>query len=262
MKKIITLSTLLGFILAFAQTNLKVAYQFKYLTDSTNKYSEKEDLMVLHHLGETSYYYSELKRKGDSTRQADINKGMDMATMMANRDKYGRGKVALSVVKDFSKKQLSFVEPILEKTYEYTEAIPSIDWKTTNEKQKILNYEVVKAVGSFGGRVWEAWFAPAIPVADGPYKFQGLPGLILKVQDTKQNFVMTAVAIEQNRPQNFTPTKENLIRTNKKKYQELKALSVRDFMKFVNVNSEVSISPKNPQTSQPKERPYNPIELN
>ena len=40
----------------------------------------------------------------------------------------------------------------------------------------------------FGGRIWTAWFAPEIKTSDGPYKFLGLPGLILKLEDDKGDY--------------------------------------------------------------------------
>ena len=40
----------------------------------------------------------------------------------------------------------------------------------------------------FGGRHWVAWFTPEIPVPDGPYKFCGLPGLIVQIADTKDHW--------------------------------------------------------------------------
>ena len=33
------------------------------------------------------------------------------------------------------------------------------------------------------GRNWIAWYTTDIPIQDGPYKFNGLPGLILKIND-------------------------------------------------------------------------------
>lgn len=33
------------------------------------------------------------------------------------------------------------------------------------------------------GRKWTAWFTAEIPIQDGPYKFHGLPGLIVKIED-------------------------------------------------------------------------------
>src|SRR5690606_38747581 len=48
----------------------------------------------------------------------------------------------------------------------------------------------------FGGRCWVAWFVPDIPIADGPYKFCGLPGLILNMEDTTGSWRFAFVGIE------------------------------------------------------------------
>ena len=50
-----------------------------------------------------------------------------------------------------------------------------------------------KATTSYGGRDWIAWFTAEIPFQDGPYKFYGLPGLIVKMEDTTGSHIMTLV---------------------------------------------------------------------
>ncbi|MBF8457929.1 GLPGLI family protein [Kaistella sp. G5-32] len=62
------------------------------------------------------------------------------------------------------------------------------DWKITNEKAKIGTYNTQKATTEFGGRKWNAWFTSDIPFQDGPYKFHGLPGLIVKIEDEGKNY--------------------------------------------------------------------------
>lgn len=63
-----------------------------------------------------------------------------------------------------------------------------INWKISDEKAKIGSYNTQKATADFGGRKWNAWFTSDIPLQDGPYKFHGLPGLIVKVEDDGQNY--------------------------------------------------------------------------
>ena len=58
----------------------------------------------------------------------------------------------------------------------------------TNIVEKQNGYSAQKAVAEFGGRVWTAWFTKEIPLSDGPYKFSGLPGLIVKLEDDKGDY--------------------------------------------------------------------------
>lgn len=71
--------------------------------------------------------------------------------------------------------------------FAYEEEV-AIKWNISNEKQKIGEYNTQKANAFFGGRNWEAWFSTDIPFQDGPYKFSGLPGLIVKVEDDQKNY--------------------------------------------------------------------------
>ena len=59
---------------------------------------------------------------------------------------------------------------------------------------------VQKASCDFGGRRWEAWFTPEIPYSEGPYKFCGLPGLILNIADTDGHYVFELLSIEAPEP--------------------------------------------------------------
>ena len=61
----------------------------------------------------------------------------------------------------------------------YTEPLPAIDWELTDGERTIVGYACRRARCTFRGRSYEAWYAPEIAVSCGPWKFGGLPGLIL-----------------------------------------------------------------------------------
>ena len=62
------------------------------------------------------------------------------------------------------------------------------NWKLTDEKKKMNDLRLQKATATWGGRNWIAWFTPDIPFQEGPYKFHGLPGLIVELYDDKNNY--------------------------------------------------------------------------
>ena len=62
------------------------------------------------------------------------------------------------------------------------------NWKILPEKEKIGTYNTQKATTEFGGRKWTAWFSQELPFQDGPYKFNGLPGLIVKIEDDAKEY--------------------------------------------------------------------------
>ena len=87
------------------------------------------------------------------------------------------------VYKDFSKKELQLSDFIEFNKYLITDTLSNFKWAITQEKKKILNYTCTKATTKFRGRQFEAWFTDAIPISNGPWKFCGLPGLIVAVKD-------------------------------------------------------------------------------
>lgn len=81
--------------------------------------------------------------------------------------------------------------------FRYEDEIGVLPWKITETTDTILSYTCQKATLHFRGRDYTAWFAAEIPVSDGPWKFMGLPGLILKVEDDKQLFSFSLVGLQQ-----------------------------------------------------------------
>lgn len=67
----------------------------------------------------------------------------------------------------------------------------------SDSSKNILGYECFKATTEFRGRHWTAWFAPEIPLSDGPWKLCGLPGVILEAYDSYRDYSFTATAILQ-----------------------------------------------------------------
>jgi len=80
------------------------------------------------------------------------------------------------------------------------------NWKIDNNATAvILGMNCKKATCHYAGRDYEAWFAPEIPISDGPYKFGGLPGLIVKLQDSDNEHVFELREIKKvnNKPMYF-----------------------------------------------------------
>ena len=80
--------------------------------------------------------------------------------------------------------------------YHYTEPWPLMQWTLESEKQTICGYQCQRATCHWRGRDYVAWFTSAIPMKSGPWKFGGLPGLIMKIYDTKHLYTWEAVSVE------------------------------------------------------------------
>lgn len=81
--------------------------------------------------------------------------------------------------------------------FQYEDTFPKLNWELVEGTDTIASYACQKAKLNFRGRNYTAWFSPDIPINDGPWKFSGLPGLILKVEDTDQLFSFTLIGMTQ-----------------------------------------------------------------
>lgn len=146
----------------------------------------------------------------------------------------------------------------------YTESLPAIDWKLTDGERTIVGYACRRARCTFRGRSYEAWYAPEIAVSCGPWKFGGLPGLILAIRDDAGVLDLEATGVEQ-RVEPIRMTDRNYMKTNRKKYLDLKQKVMTDPVGYLTGSSNVRMTIKNedgtPVNPGDLLRGYNPIEL-
>ena len=93
-------------------------------------------------------------------------------------------------------KTTTFDHVFMTGTFSYEEDYPCMTWEYTEDTATIAGYFTQKAVCDYGGRSWEAWFAPELPYSDGPYKFCGLPGLIVRLADTQDHYRFEMLSAE------------------------------------------------------------------
>lgn len=190
--KNISLFLLFISITAGAQVN-RFFYEYKFIPDSNNKEDVKKEMMLLDIDQKGSNYYSRDKFVADSTSMAEVQKQMKSGggnINISRRD--NQGMVGYKVTKSYPDFKTYLFTRISMDQYKVKED-QKPEWKILPEKQKIGAYNAQKATTSYGGREWVAWFSTDIPFQDGPYKFYGLPGLIVKLEDITGSHVMTLV---------------------------------------------------------------------
>ncbi|MBQ8958236.1 MAG: GLPGLI family protein [Bacteroidales bacterium] len=181
---------------------LKVIYRLTYIEDTNQiKHEDKEKMLLL--IGnEVSWFQSynhyrlnHLVRKHRQEGTLDVwrksGEGMRYASKLLYSvyKNYLAGKIMITDVLSMTNQWCLYEEPILD-----------FQWEIKEDTAEIMGFHVQKAVCDFGGRTWEAWFAEELPYNDGPYKFSGLPGLILSVADTKNHYRFELVSVEDPDP--------------------------------------------------------------
>ncbi|WP_312075580.1 GLPGLI family protein [Chryseobacterium sp.] len=214
---------LLLFFAAFSAQSFKVIYDFKWKPQKTaTEYSHEYFALVINQ-NQNSEFLSYIKFKNDSTKTAAIKemKKVGEGSLSFNY-KYGESKFSELIIKNYSTKEITFEKQLYDKLF----IIPyhcTLAWKIDSKKDKINGYNVQKATTEFGGRKWTAWFTQEIPIQDGPYKFHGLPGLIVKINDSENEFIyeIKSLTKELNDLSERNFMAKNIIKTTAEKYQKI-----------------------------------------
>ncbi|UAB85780.1 GLPGLI family protein [Zunongwangia sp. SCSIO 43204] len=168
--------------------NYKATYQLDYQEDSTDQNSMKSETVVLY-LGEGVSRYSSLGKAVEDSLTATLDpSNKSMAEFYRIRSLTPDTDFHYKIFKNYNDNEIILAEKVFKDKLKYKQTLNPVDWEIQSETKEILGYKVQKASGSFAGRNYEAWFAPELPFLDGPYKFGGLPGLILEISDTKNHY--------------------------------------------------------------------------
>ena len=181
MKKLLVNFFLIVGIVTFAQ-NKRFIYEYKFISDSTKIDDVKTEMMFLDTTKDGSKYYSYTVFNSDSIMKVDLEKQLAATGSINVKSDMQKGSVRYSVTKTYPDYKINLHRRLGMDAYNISDD-RKINWKILSEKEKIGEWNAQKAEADFAGRHWIAWFSTEIPIQDGPYKFRGLPGLIVKIED-------------------------------------------------------------------------------
>jgi GLPGLI family protein len=113
------------------------------------------------------------------------------------------------------------------------EKIPILKWELLSDQKIINNLTCFLAKTYFRGRTYYAWYIPSIPVSFGPWKLNGLPGLIIEAYDETKQVMFYFKSLKIPFAINFDTIKNKLKNTEK--------ISLKDFLNQENNINEKSI---------------------
>ena len=187
MKKIFSVLLIGFFALSFSQ---ETANRFFYqLTFKPKKDSTKIDkvMTILDITPKKSIYQDYTVPAQDSIIKVAVEE-MEKTKSWKDITKIIRmPKFSYKIIKIYPEMNEQYVDRISMNLFSYDDN-SKFNWNFLPEKQKIGNYNTQKATTEFGGRKWTAWFTTDLPFQDGPYKFHGLPGLIVKIEDDAKDY--------------------------------------------------------------------------
>lgn len=212
------------------QPEMRVIYNMTYQRDSADSNSARIDHMELLFNDSLSLFGSVIKGRIDSVAYLKMN-GNPGASLDGP---WPFTEFHYQILKERGQ-VITFDELTNGKRYNgsndfyYRESADALKWELKDDTVQIHDLPCQRAELAFGNRIWIAWFTERIPVSEGPYKFHGLPGLIVRMHDEKKHWVFDLLSIshesgpvainfdKSKRP--IETTKEQFFR-NKKKFLE------------------------------------------
>ena len=199
MKNILIITTFLFSVNIFSQ-NVTIEYN---VTINTNEAVLSTSMNYTYNLNKSiSNFYnnfndsiSQFKYKNiiDEVREVGDIK---LVTLTDNR--YGYIKKDF-FYKDYEKDTLIFNEIISVNKQFVGEKINLFNWEIMPKSDTIvLGFKCQKATTKFRGRMYEAIFSNEIAPYGGPWKFDGLPGIIISIRSIDNYFVIIPLKIKIN----------------------------------------------------------------
>ncbi|MCC8036336.1 MAG: GLPGLI family protein [Rikenellaceae bacterium] len=172
---------------------LECFYDYRFSKDTADLSTGfSQETMVLQVGSGLSRFYSYLTMKADSLL-ATVSSPDEV---LADISKFRSGE-NFNVYKNYPAGKLTYTDKIGNGWYIYEEDYTPQQWHLHGKTREIEGYECRMATCSFRGRNYTAWYTPEIPLGEGPWKFSGLPGLILEVSDDAGHYRFTLSGLQQ-----------------------------------------------------------------
>jgi len=255
--------------------NIKIFYALN-ATD-ISKPETYDDLQCLEIGSHLSKYFSYYVSNSDSLVTDWVKKHpnvqvKEIPTQLGAKGKFeGWSEYIFSeYFKDFSKKELTEYARMpfgLDKyDAQYSESIPVQNWAVSDDTLTVAGFLCQKATCKFRGRQYTAWFTMDIPINNGPWKFGGLPGLILKVYDKDKLYTFECVGIEKNKqkfPIKINKVYEQYRKTDRQKLWKTKKEVQEHYSDVLMAATGAGMLrfSSNDPTYREAQAPYNPLEL-
>lgn len=221
MKKLyITLVFIFSLHFVYSQSTYKITYLATSQPDSTDVAFKMQEIAYLYINNQSSIYTEAKAMQLDSIfnelQEGRLNEGY----LLANMHSLPKPKDPARIVKEYKEEKITNHNKIGTNAYMYTEDMQIGEWKLLDEKKEIHNFQCQLAEIEFGGRVWQAYYTTDLPLSDGPYKFSGLPGLIVLLQDIEEHYSFEMLRLDpiEEIPSYLQNSRENTSSINKQDY--------------------------------------------
>lgn len=240
-----------------------VQYETAFVVDTLKPEKKVDETMMLKVGKKSSVYYSYSKFLTDSIIEVDKKNGASTDVILEHLKQY-QAKVTYKIYKNYPAGKLTYLDQLSVSRFVNEEKTEMPKWTLLPDTMTILSYSCQKAICNFYGRTYEAWYTTEIPRSEGPWKLQGLPGLILKAEDTQGHYTFECNGITQSHNEEkimysdggYEPISRKDLN---KMYTRFHADPI-GYVTSSAPNVQVKVMGPDGQPTRPRNMPYNPIE--
>lgn len=214
-------------LLTFAQEKaVLVTYKAIYNTELP---TTKDGYLYINNNQKKTIYFTENINKTDEEKDENVD-----ITVRLSSEKKGFNYF------DYENDSLITRDDIFKESQLIKEKTPDFNWNLTEEKKIINDITLLKATCYFRGRNYIAWYSTSTPIKAGPWKFQGLPGLIYEIYDETKRYNWLLQKVESS---TYDFNSEYL------NYKNFETITIKEYaeLKFNNKNLDKKLFAKLPR---------------
>lgn len=241
-----------------------VVYDYRFVPDTNFPFQKRKGLTFLQINKEYNRFGDYNQLRYDSIMDASFHSGTQRTQEeAAKRIKLLRlVRLNESIIFNKQKNKLTIQRTAGSTTkYQYDEDCPKLDWTLLDGDTIISGYQCFRASTELFGRDYIAWYCPEISMPYGPYKFNGLPGLVLRVTDTQghHDFILNGLKAVSGYNPIYYWTRKDIVKTKRETVRKIYKNSCDDPTEALVRDGSVIID--DDVRAKVKAIPYNPIEL-
>ena len=253
----------------------RAIYSFCHIKDTlspANRYTEE---MALFFTMKQSSYFSHTKFYSDSILQARL-KIVETGGKISEVEFKEAVKFKITTPEElyynFEEGKFLFTHPWIGETLAIENKADIIDWQLQDSTKTIEGLICFKAVCRFKGRDYEVWYCPEIPTKAGPWKLNGLPGLIIQAIDQSGSISFSLKSLNYSKEIIALIKPPTLVRqVSQEQFNKLKIGLLQNPQAYINAavsgisvpnaNDKVEVRKTDAAATKAKSRLNNPIEL-
>ncbi len=240
-----------------------VTYTYRYVRDAANPDNKREGMTILQVGNRYNRFCDFYELRFDSLCD-ELSRGkmsvMEGSALMMAALKNRQFNEGIVIDRQENREIVQRTAGYTQK-YEYEEDCPDPGWQLVEGDTLILGFHCNKATARLFGRDYIAWYSADVGLPYGPYKFNGLPGLVFHVTDTQGHFEFALdglVKAEGNHPI-YLWSRKDIVKTDRETVRKIYRNFCADPASVLTTDSSIKVS--GDALASVKSKPYNPMEL-